>query len=94
VASGISSAASWFRGNLRGVPDAPGTGLHDDRGVSPPRRFLVDVEVRDSEIAGSVTDEAGQVRRFVGWLALIAALQPPGSPAHASGAPRSPSDDA
>jgi hypothetical protein len=94
VASGIGSAASWFGGDLRGVPDAPLTGLRDDRGVPPPRRFLVDVEVSDSEITGSVTDEAGQVRRFVGWLALIAALQPPGSPEHASGAPRSPSDDA
>jgi hypothetical protein len=62
--------------------------------VPPPRRFLVDVEVSDSEIAGSVTDETGEVRRFVGWLALIAALQPPGSPQQAADAPRLASDDA
>jgi hypothetical protein len=94
VGSGMTRPRSGSGGDLRGVPDARSGGLENDGRVPSPRRFLVDVQVSDSEIAGSVTDEAGHVRRFVGWLALIAALQPPTAHEHASGAGGSQSDEA
>jgi hypothetical protein len=49
----------------------------DDARVTSPRHFLLDVQVSDGQIAGSVTNDAGSVRSFEGWLGLIAALESP-----------------
>jgi hypothetical protein len=48
--------------------------------VTTPRRFQLDVQVRESGIDGSITDEEGRTTTFSGWLGLIAALQPSAGP--------------
>jgi hypothetical protein len=45
--------------------------------MTSPRHFRLDVEVNDGQIVGLVTDDAGGVRSFDGWLGLISALQSP-----------------
>jgi len=57
--------------------DARGPGVHT-RSMDAPlfsSRLVVEVEADADPIRGTVTDEQGNASAFVGWVALISALE-------------------
>jgi hypothetical protein len=50
--------------------------LVEDLSVRTPARHLtLDVDPGSSPLSGSLRDDAGDMRRFVGWMELVSVLQ-------------------